>query len=102
MRRDKQVEEQIVNMLRYRALDCSVRERYSALELGDPNTRDLFILSLGLSEDEIRTQLQGLKDLQSDMAIGLFKKTPAKSSKKARLRPRRYHLQYPNLGTSWR
>ena len=39
MERDKQVEEQIVQLLKYRAIDCANRERYMAVDQLDPNTR---------------------------------------------------------------
>jgi len=39
MERDKMVEEQICQLLMYRALDCANRERYMAIDQLDPNTR---------------------------------------------------------------
>ena len=39
MDRDKMVEEQICQLLMYRALDCANRERYMAIDQLDPNTR---------------------------------------------------------------
>ena len=48
--------------------------------LDDPKGKKLLLLSLGLTEDEVRTKLQGLKDLESNIAAGLLRKTPFKSS----------------------
>ena len=60
-------------------------EKIAATEerLADPDTRELLILSLDLSEDEIGTKLQDLKTLRSAMASALLKRTPLKGLKKS-------------------
>ena len=57
-----------------------ITEKIAATEerLADPDTQELLILSLGLSEDEVRNKLQDLKDLRSAMASALLKRTPLK------------------------
>ena len=59
-------------------------EKIAATEerLADSETRELLILSLELSEDEIRTKLQEMKTLRSAMASALLKRTPLKGLKK--------------------
>ena len=57
-----------------------ITEKIAATEerLADPDTQELLILSLGLSEDEVRNKLQDLRDLRSAMASALLKRTPLK------------------------
>ena len=61
-----------------------VTQKIAATEerLAYSETRELLILSLELSEDEIRTKLQELKTLRSAMARALLKRTPLKGLKK--------------------
>ena len=61
-----------------------VTQKIAATEgrLADSETRELLILSLDLSEDEVRTKLQELKTLRSAMASTLLKRTPLKGLKR--------------------